>query len=76
MHYWRKANALMQAQEAITHDPAKAEELKAIWELTDVQLKKAAYHSARFRRAGVAAAMGTPLLFIGWARAKRACSQQ
>ena len=61
----------MKAEAATKHNPAQAEELKAIWELTDLQLRKANYHAARFRRAGIAAGVGVPLLYLGWLRSKR-----
>jgi hypothetical protein len=71
-HYWRKAAALVQASKAVHSDPARAEELKAVWELTEHHMRKAAHHAARFKRTSIAAGLGVPLLYIGWLGAKRA----
>lgn len=76
VHYWRKANALMKATAAAKHNPAKAEELKAIWMLTDEHMRKAAHFASRFKRTGIAAAMGAPLLYMGWLRSSRYYRQQ
>ena len=57
---------MIRADAATRHNPAQAEELKAVWELTDFHMQKATVRAARFKRKGIAARVGMPLLYWAW----------
>ena len=66
---------MMRANELMTSDPALAEMYKILWSFDEVKLRKAAYCAKRFRHKGISAAVGTPLLYLGWLRATKATKQ-
>ncbi|GFH32139.1 hypothetical protein HaLaN_31308 [Haematococcus lacustris] len=70
VHSFRKAHALMKAK-APTTSPEVAVELRALWDLTDLQMKKADYYARRLRARGAAAALVAPAAYLAWARMRK-----
>ncbi|GFH22623.1 hypothetical protein HaLaN_20117 [Haematococcus lacustris] len=70
VHSFRKAHALMKAK-APTTSPEIANELRALWDLTDLQMKKADYYARQFRARGAAAALVAPAAYLAWARMRK-----
>lgn len=65
MRQQRKAYALQMAHAPTTSDEMRRD-LRALWELTDLQMEKADYYARKFRRQGFAVALLAPGAFWAW----------